>query len=472
MGYTEQVLSLWRLFAMLRAAVRLVAFVVLFTHFAAVHAAPADPPIDEDEQLLKQRSIGVDGPALLEYFRSRTPSEARRQQAAALIQKLGDDNYTVREEATTALIRLGTPALAELKKVEKHPDLEVRRRVQRCLSSIQGADPASVAAAAARLLRTRKPADATITLIDFLPHVNNADAEEDILVTLVLLAGHAGTADAGLQPLLRDAEPLKRAAAALVLARHGTAEQKKAAQERLGDSDARVRFRAAQGTLACRDKTAVPILIALLEEIDGEIGPKAEDLLFRAAGEKWPAAGLGMGALPRKQVREVWAGWWKAEGSRLDLAKADVDINSVNPGLQAKRVSEQFLNAYLKSDKEGLRRTVNVPFIMNSSDKNLENRDDVVSFFEQVGKPARIQNITFTVGTTLAIQSYFKNGGAIGGGGGGEAAKKRELLRKPGTLAVVIKVNDNGRKEEVALFVRLIGGRAYVIGVGERQANE
>src|SRR5207244_7836061 len=60
-----------------------------------------------------------------------------------LIRDLGDNQYTVRESATTKLCLLGEPALPFIEKALKSPDLEVRRRAEDIKDSI-------VAAAAAR----------------------------------------------------------------------------------------------------------------------------------------------------------------------------------------------------------------------------------------------------------------------------------------------------------------------------------
>jgi hypothetical protein len=446
---------------MLRSAISLLAVIGLGVLLGPTRAATTDAPTDEDEQALKARSIGVEGPALLDYFRARTPSESRRQQAAALIRELGDDSFATREEATKKLIRLGTPALPELKTAQKHPDLEVRRRVERCMTSIQSQDPGALAAAAARLVRVRKPAGAVDVLVDFLPFVDNADAEEEIFVTLALLSAHDGKPAPALVEAGRAEDAMKRASAALILNRYGDADQKKTARERLGDADARVRFRAAQGTLADRDKAAIPTLIALLEETSGELGQKAEELLYRAAGEKSPAEGLPGDAAGRKKAREAWTGWWKENEARLDLAKADVELLSVNPGLQARRVADQFLTAYLKGDAAGLRRTLNAPFFMPQTlnqEQKLQTRDEVVRFFQATGKMTPRTGISFSVTGAMPIETYLKTAGD---------REKVDLLRRPGTMAVSITANDNGRKEDVWLFVRPVGGRAYVVGVGE-----
>src|SRR5689334_21135774 len=60
-------------------------------------AAAADTA--EDEQLLKDARVGTDGPGLLECFRKRTPTDRDRERAAALIRRLSEDAFAVRQKA-------------------------------------------------------------------------------------------------------------------------------------------------------------------------------------------------------------------------------------------------------------------------------------------------------------------------------------------------------------------------------------
>src|SRR4051794_5552289 len=55
-----------------------------------------------------------------------------------LIEKLGDDDFDVREAATERLMLAGEPALAALRKALSSDDLEVRRRARRIVDSVEG----------------------------------------------------------------------------------------------------------------------------------------------------------------------------------------------------------------------------------------------------------------------------------------------------------------------------------------------
>jgi hypothetical protein len=58
----------------------------------------------------------------------------------ALIRRLGDDDFHVREKATRELLRIGSPARAALQRAFDHPDLEIRQRCRRLLPAIVEAD--------------------------------------------------------------------------------------------------------------------------------------------------------------------------------------------------------------------------------------------------------------------------------------------------------------------------------------------
>src|SRR4051794_7022835 len=91
----------------------------------------------DDEQLLIDARVGTDGPSLLAYFRQRTIGETDRQRIEALIRKLGDPAYAVREGATAELVGHGLAAIGPLRQAKHDPDIEVARRAERCLEQIE-----------------------------------------------------------------------------------------------------------------------------------------------------------------------------------------------------------------------------------------------------------------------------------------------------------------------------------------------
>src|SRR5262249_38762089 len=119
---------------------------------AAVGGTASEPDTTKaDEKILQDAKMGIDGPALLDFFKKRTPSEVDRGRILDLIKKLGADDFEVRERATNELTALGAAAAALLRQAaQSSNDIEVIRRCERCLEMIDREARLGLAAAAAR----------------------------------------------------------------------------------------------------------------------------------------------------------------------------------------------------------------------------------------------------------------------------------------------------------------------------------
>src|SRR4051794_34344078 len=80
----------------------------------SVHGDDSDS-LPADEQTLKAASLGTDGPALIEFFKKNSLTEADRENIRQLIKKLGDKNFRVREKASADLVSQGPRAIALLR---------------------------------------------------------------------------------------------------------------------------------------------------------------------------------------------------------------------------------------------------------------------------------------------------------------------------------------------------------------------
>jgi hypothetical protein len=284
----------------------------------------ADAPGEAaDERTLKAAGLGVDGPALLEFFRKRIPTGVDRETLLTLLRQLGDNDFDVREQAAARLTALGPVAAPLLQQALKSPDVEVVRRAERCLKAIGAGPNAAVQAAAARLLAARRPEGAAEVLLAYLPFAEEASVNDEVRAALAAVALRDGKPAAALVQALTDKAPLKRAAAAEALLRAGGAGQRAAVGPLLKDADPVVRFRVARALLALQDKDAVPVLIPLLEELPQEQAWQVEDVLTRVAGDGAPDAHLGRDAAARKACRQAWDRWWRANGAKVDLTKVD-----------------------------------------------------------------------------------------------------------------------------------------------------
>jgi hypothetical protein len=286
-----------------------------------VPASAEEPESAEDERALRAAHLPTDGPGLLTFFRKRTPNEETRSQIETLIEQLGSDSFSEREQASAELVVIGPAAAGMLREAARDADLEVRWRARQALADIQRRVDLEVLACAARMLARRNPEGAVAGLLDYLPFAEEPWIADEVCRALALTAVREGEADSVLVRTLTDRDPIKRGAAGAVLA--GCREQRRAVQRLLSDADRSVRQRVAAGLLEARDKTAVPVLIALLTELPQAEAEHVEEMLLVLAAGHAPVGDLDGDDAERRRYRDAWSAWWTRHGTALDLAKVE-----------------------------------------------------------------------------------------------------------------------------------------------------
>jgi HEAT repeat protein len=291
----------------------------------AARADEPDPELVYAEKALKDADVATDGASLLRFFRQRTLTEDQRADLVAAVRRLGDDDFDTREQAAADLIRAGRKALPLLRPALRDDDRERARRAEQCVQEIESGKDLLLAGAAARVLAERRPDGAAAALLGYLPSADDEATEDALLRALATVGVKDGVPDAVLPRALTDAEPLRRAAAARVLGR-AVPGQREAVRKLLADADSRVRFEAAAALIRANDRSAVPVLLALVGEGPLPVGWKAVDVLQRIAGEKAPPLALTSADGPeRAKVRDAWERWWKDAGEKADLSKVQFD---------------------------------------------------------------------------------------------------------------------------------------------------
>jgi hypothetical protein len=287
----------------------------------------AEEPMDygPDEKRLKEANIGIDGPALLAFIRSRTLSDAERVKLSETVLRLGHNDFDEREKASEDLVKAGRSAEPFLRKAENDPDAEIARRARDCLARIKTGPESGWLYSAVRLVSARRPTDADRVLLDFLPSVPDELLEDLVVATLEAVAVREGKPSAALKAALDDKEPARRAAAAQAIALH-CPDERAAVVKLLADPEPRVRYRAAASLARALDKKAVPVLVALLTEAPPDIAWQVEDLLLRLGGEQAPAVVLnGADPAARTKCRDAWEEWWRVHEAKADLARLGRD---------------------------------------------------------------------------------------------------------------------------------------------------
>jgi hypothetical protein len=422
---------------------------------------PSQQPADykEDEELLKKAGLGKEGPDLIEFFRKRTLSEAEVKRLSQLIPQLGDNDFTKRQKASDDLAAAGPPILPHLRLALSDPDQEIQRRAQECINEIEKGPGAARAIAAARMLGVKRPKEACSVLLAFLPFADDESVKEAVVNSLLTLGVRDTKVDDVLINALGDKTTVKRASAALVTGRSGTGDQRKIVQKMLSDPVVEVRLAAAQGLAAGRDKSAAPTLISLLAEAPAPIAEQAEDLLQRMAGDKAPT--LTWEESKKELSHNAWQAWWKSEGEKLDLAKADVDPLMRSPVNQTRQLAQLFLDAMIGKKTVDFKKITEVPFHV-SDHQTFQTHEQLEKELSQEAKHTERENVRFEMKAAMPVAEFAKR----------EHANKKylEKIDKRQVYTALLKVKVANEDLDFAVFVRVSAGKAKVIGVAE--ANE
>ncbi len=281
----------------------------------------AEPAVSPEERLLREQGVATDGPGLLAFLRAQVPSLGEQERLSATIAQLGHRSFSIREKASKTLVAAGRPALPFLRPALASADLEVARRVERAIDDIERVAHTALLSSAVRVLAEKKPAGTVEALFAYLPFAFDEAVAEATREALALAGLEKGEAVACVRIALSDRDARLRAAAVFVLGRASTPALKELVPL-LRDPVPEVRLQAAEAVVRGRDRTGIPVLLALFEDGPASAARRAEEVLFQLAGETAPSASLGLaGPADRRRCREAWLNWWTAQGDKLDLGR-------------------------------------------------------------------------------------------------------------------------------------------------------
>jgi hypothetical protein len=271
--------------------------------------------------LLQKYGITADAAGLRAYFRTLSPAEACKE-VAALIVKLGSDDFDERETATRRLKLLALVAEAELKKAAGNPDVEVSRRAAQALATVE-ADAVPLFEAALESAGALRPEGLAVELLALLPGLRRDSQRRAVEQTVWKISRPVDAA--AFRMSLADADPIVRAAALMALGRLAGADAAADARTALKDRDARVRL-AAAGTLAQHaPRESLASLVDLLEAKDVAVRVDAAVLLNAMTGQRleYSAHDTLQG---RKAGAARWRDWVKENGATAKLTPAPRDL--------------------------------------------------------------------------------------------------------------------------------------------------
>ena len=262
----------------------------------------------------------TEGSASLDEFAKRTLTEADREKAEKLIRELGDDAFDVRLKAKIELKNMGVLVIRMLKTAVNDPDLEVSQSARFDLQEIEKDKAAPLSPVAARVVALRKPPGAAEALLAYLPFCDDEALLGEVQAALNAVAYTDGKPAPSLVKALEDKAAVRRGAAAEALCVGPLGENLAAVKKLLKDDQAAVRMQAALALAgSARDRDAVPVLIALIGEANGDLSGAAEEYLARLAADHGPLnLPIGDGDARAKR-RDLWAAWWKDNGERVAL---------------------------------------------------------------------------------------------------------------------------------------------------------
>jgi hypothetical protein len=438
------------------------AFILIATGFAEAQPG-TDPRIAADEQILKSANLPTDNANLLNYLRQQTLKADERERIAESVHRLDSKAYLSRQKATADILTIGPKALPVLRQaVVQGATLEMRMRLERCIKELEQKSPALTAGAAVRLLRHRRPDGVCTVLMDYLTSAPDELVEEEVIAALSALAGVGGRPDPVFEQALSDEIPVRRAAAALVLGRAGTRQQRLLVHLLLDDVQPTVRLRAAQGLLLGRDRDAVPALIGLVGKSPMNVAEQAEELLILLAGKSAPAVLLTDEAGNRQKCFMAWRNWWQAQQGKFELSRADLSaISHQNTDDRAREVARLFVAALFKNDLPLLRRVTDVPFVIQGIER-IETREAWETLVAQMGiVPDGRNEFRFEPKKIVSIEEYQKQASIP------EERQFLEGLRKQPIRVVLGDLyQGNQRQQPFALCVRITGARVRVIAFG------
>lgn len=244
--------------------------------------------IKTEIEFLKKHGQSTDTPALLDLIRKYTPDTKRKAQIHQWIEQLGNRSYQKRERATEALIQLGPLAKAALLKSAKDKDRERAKRAQRCLEHLAQGTHLALLESAIRIVGHRKAEDAIKVLLDFIPSVTANRLKSALIDSLSTLALH--TKDhSRFESSLKAEHVIERTISSIAMAFAG-------------------------------ERKAIPVLIAVLDDLPVSDHWLVEETLFRLSGENSPSPPADDSQASLKKYQRAWQQWWQKHQLKVDLA--------------------------------------------------------------------------------------------------------------------------------------------------------
>jgi len=314
---------------------------------------------------LKEAGLPADGASLLMYLRERLLQPGDAEKLAGLVKQLGDRSFAARKKASDGLVAAGPKAMPFLRNALADADAEVRKRAQACMAALER-QSALLPLAVQQLVHDRPGLEMPVLL--GLASISAGPLEDAVLSAMAILTIQRGP-DSALIAALKADDPAQRAAAALTLGRFG-AGYRDPLRPLTKDADARVRYAVALSLLAGGEKPAATRLANLLDDGDADLANRAESVLLSLAGEHAPAIVANATPAVRK---EVWQGWCRLNGDRLDTRFVNDWLPPISMPGRATAFARKSIGAMRNGDTTNLRPMLAPQFLFGTGHYQTEN---------------------------------------------------------------------------------------------------
>ncbi len=256
----------------------------------------------EDEKTLADAGLKSDGNSLIQFLARRSEDKVDPIQIKALITKLGDDNFDIREQTSATLNAIGIAALPDLKTASKNPDVEISRRAKDCIQKIEEGSRKFVVAASVRLLGAKKPEGALTALINYSQFSELDQTTEDLIAAITATGSDNGTPSKIILEAIRGNKPLAKTICAEALANINPELFKKEALALLNSEEPRVRYKIALAFAKLGDKRSIEPLVSSISNVSQWESSLLDHLLRKLLPSNMPAVGL-----PQPELQKEWA---------------------------------------------------------------------------------------------------------------------------------------------------------------------
>lgn len=279
------------------------------------------------EEVLDKVGIKADAPSIRQYFLSLHPSAETRSAIAALLARLGDDDFHHREQAMKQLLRMPAVAVDLLQGAAQGKDPEVGWRARQVLEHADQSSRDLLLSAFMVVEQRKLRGELVEPLLAAVPLCSEEYLRE---AARRALAATSSTDDAeDLRRHFSHADPHVRIAALTALAKTSGPAASQHLLPLLADGDERVRVAAARALASHGRRESLPVLVALLDSPELSIRLASLRTLKGATGQD-----LGFVAYENEKVRaparEKWQAWLAAEGAsatlKTPLQEAAVEI--------------------------------------------------------------------------------------------------------------------------------------------------